>query len=160
MPTPAKQWRKIYTDVPLPSGNQADLRKPDFVALLMTSENGEIPTSLRSMVIESLRSGGKTKTKWQISEDELPALYTMVKTICKAAFVRPRIVETPNYDNDEISMDDIDIATDGMWVFNWGMPSEVGQAGKFLGAPPAGVDAASGVQPVRDSSVPDGGAEQ
>lgn len=114
-PTSGRAWRKAREEgyiITLPSGNVAKLR-PVALDVLITS--GKLPDLLTPIAARTLWTEDSPQ---KIAEQaELAQGYAeLVNVIVPAAFLSPRIVDSPQAD-DEISLDDLDF-TDKVAVFN------------------------------------------
>lgn len=113
--TTGLSWRKPREEgflVTLPSGNTARLR-PVALDVLITS--GKLPDLLTPVAASTLfqeqdvaKIGEQGKVAQQYAE--------LINAVVPAAFLSPRIVESPTED-DEISLDDVDFS-DKVAVFN------------------------------------------
>lgn len=104
--TSGKQWRQHYEEgvlIQLPSGNWARLRPVDFGMII---KYGKLPDSLTPLVIEAF-NGGNPEAKIEVNEaDDLVSYMGLQDSICRCAFVEPKVVDNPTKDN-EISVDHI-----------------------------------------------------
>ncbi len=116
MSSRAKQWKRpVFEDVEFPSGKTANLVRPSMMNV-MTRE-GNIPNSLQQFIF----SGGH-KTMDDNDPETMRALMFLADRLAIAAFSSPRVVtgREPNYDADEMALDDID-DTDKLFLLNWVM---------------------------------------
>ncbi len=114
--TPASQW-KTQTEIhELPSGVIVELKRPSTVDTILS--NGNLPEGLAQVMLEAFTGGN---SQWKVGPAELPALADLINTLCRAAFVNPRIApegKQPDYDNNEIALSDVkDI--DRTWILAW-----------------------------------------
>lgn len=141
-PTTGVEWRKPreqgYLQV-LPSGNRAMLRPITPAALMAIM--GEIPDHLTPIVQEMIFGGirnaqidaliqAMTPTAARDSLSKAAQGVEFANTLCKIAFVEPKVVDQPQADN-EISPDDIELA-DRYFVLTIAMqPLEVLRSFRF-----------------------------
>lgn len=113
----------------LPSGNYARLRPVALDKLLL---GGEIPDILTPLVVKMLMDGADrvgldeflSEKGTENALSQFAEMISLVNLICIAAFVEPKIVTSPQAE-DEISIDDLDMADRGL-VFNLALqPVEV-----------------------------------
>lgn len=120
-------WIRPATErVELPSGNAAMLRKADPAALIMHNAGSDsVPEWLKQQLIDRFNNptGKEKPVTAQITADTLPQYARFIDLVVRAVMVSPRIVDTPNYDADEITLADIEQA-DKLAIFNWAMPRE------------------------------------
>jgi len=108
-----KEWRREREEgllERLPSGKVARLRK---LSLLSLMERGKIPDPLSGLISEMIGGGKKLAVNLDVFQD----FAEILKLVCMAAFVEPRIVEDPQAD-DEIGIEDVGF-NDRLHVFNW-----------------------------------------
>lgn len=156
-PTPAKEWRNLH-NVTLPSGRRVVLRKPDLFRLILKAKDGKIPNGLRSWALNKIMGKATAETWKPETEADVVGYVDMVEYMCEVCFAEPVITENPNYEAGEISVLDID-RDDREYVFKWAAPQGVGAAQAFPEQSTRNVDAASGVQPVREDSITIVGAD-
>lgn len=114
--SPASAWKRKTEIVQLPSGLVAELKKPSVVSLAL--RGGRLPESLSAIVFDSL-NGRKRKDDtdgWQ--PQNMGEVADLMDVICVGAFVNPKIVENPDYEQGQIAIEDVD-EQDKMWVLNW-----------------------------------------
>ena len=115
--TPASQWKRRSERVRLPSGVVAELQRPSTVDTILT--DGNLPDGLAQVMLDAFVTQGNAQ--WKVSAKDLPAVADLVNTLCRAAFVNPRIAPegaAPDYDAGEIALDDVqDI--DRMFILSW-----------------------------------------
>jgi hypothetical protein len=120
-------WQRAKVEnVKLSSGNEAILREVDPAALIMANaDTDSIPEWLTAQVIEEFTNPKKRKGTLKVPLDRksLPVYGKFIELVVKAAMVSPRIVDDPNYDNDEIGMVDVKMR-DRMEIFARVMPGE------------------------------------
>lgn len=120
-PTGGKEWRAPREEgyvKQLPSGNVARLRPVTPDQLLTT---GEVPDILTPLVVRMLFEGADGSELTQLTDpqklvENAGATVVLFNTICRLAFVEPRIVANPQGD-DEISIDDVPLL-DRSFVFS------------------------------------------
>jgi len=115
--TPASQWKRHSERVRLPSGLVAELQRPSTVDTILT--DGNLPDGLAQVMLDAFVTGGNTQ--WKVSAQDLPAVADLVNTLCRAAFVNPRIAPegtAPNYDAGEIALDDV-LDIDRLFILSW-----------------------------------------
>ena len=129
--TPASQWRQGEI-LELPSGNVAEVKRPSAISMML--EDGTIPDSFIGIVSGNINGQPQASEQQGYSREDIKAILDLTVKICRAAFVKPRIVppnQEADYTNDEISIDDVSEA-DRMFVMNWAFGSEVAaNAAKF-----------------------------
>lgn len=118
----AKRWkqnRQIYKDVEFPSGATADLQRVDTQAMI--AEDGSIPDTFYSLAIEQEQAQA-TGQPMSLSGAQAKEFMQMQGYItmqaARKAYVSPRIVDEPNYDNDEIAIEDLTPA-DKQFLWKW-----------------------------------------
>lgn len=112
-----RAFRKTFT-ITLPAcGQEVKVRKPDLLKMALRAKNGQMPSALRQQVFNALN--GRITTKEEVLEavkrgdfdltdknaSEYLSYWDMLVT---EMLVEPRIAEKPDYDNGEISIDDLD----------------------------------------------------
>ena len=105
--TSGQQWRKVREEgelVPLPSGHVVRLRTVGVETLI---RRGRIPQGLLAIVADALMGGAGTLPVPQTVE-EMKDHLEFYESACIEAFVSPRIVETPQAE-DEISIEDVSL---------------------------------------------------
>lgn len=101
--TPAAKWKRTTETVQLPSGNIAELKRPNTISLIMEDDN--IPDQLTNFVLGKI-NGGPDGT---INAENRKPVMQLARLVAKEAFVNPRIVEgEPDYDAGEIAITDVD----------------------------------------------------
>lgn len=101
--TPAAGWKRKTEAVQLPSGNVAELKRPNAISLIMEDDN--IPDQLTNFVLGRI-NGTPDGT---IGVENRKPVMMLARLVAQEAFVNPRIVEgEPDYDNGEISISDVD----------------------------------------------------
>lgn len=125
-PTSGADWRRPRTEgelIELPSGNRARLRAVSLPTLVAA---GNIPDLLTPLVVRMLGQGidattdtlEKALASAEKGEDDAGAaeafrqlrdMNEVFDAVCRAIFVEPRIVETPQAD-DEIAAEDLELA--------------------------------------------------
>lgn len=158
--TPASQWRNRHT-MRLPSGMVGEFRKIDLMSLIMQSSAEEVPNFLRIQVVEQLNNPGKEmgESRWTVTADNLGELNKLITLFVKGSFITPAIVPVANYDANQIEIGDVSME-DRLFLFNWSMPKEVGQAATFLSGSGTDVASASPVQPVRQATLEGAGSPE
>jgi hypothetical protein len=118
----AAAFKKVVT-VTLPSGLQADLRRPDPERIIMQN-SGIMPASLTGELAATLN--GKRSAPKAITAEELPQWYTYIDMMIRAALVWPKIVidRAPDYDAGEIAQEDLE-PQDRAYIYQWAMPQGV-----------------------------------
>lgn len=91
------QEREAGQILELSSGNTVRVARPSVSKLIKT---GQLPSELANAAIK-VQSGGNTST------DDLNKFMQYQERLVKLALLSPKISDTPNYDNDEISLDDL-----------------------------------------------------
>lgn len=161
--TPASQWGRKTQITRLPSGVVAELRKPDILSLMLR-EGHSLPKALTQQFLSGL-SGGKQNGQTNNFADSLAddpksleAIANLMDILCRAAFANPCIVDNPNYDAGQISIDDVE-ATDKMWVMTWAMEGmgQVAQVENFLPGKSGSVEASPESSQIRDTAESDSG---
>jgi hypothetical protein len=94
------QTRKDGELITLSSGHVLRIARPSINGLMKT---GQLPTELSNAAIKMQQSDGNKP----ISADEMKKYVEYNERIISLSVVSPRIVDNPNYDNDEISIDDL-----------------------------------------------------
>lgn len=119
----AAAFKRIETHT-LPSGLEADLRRPDAERIVMENA-GKLPQPLVARIVAQL-NGKPIKDAVEISAKDLPQWYTYIDMMVRAALVWPKIVteRAPDYDAGEIAQDDLD-PLDRAWIYQWAMPQGV-----------------------------------
>lgn len=108
--SPPNEWRRrAVMQVTLPNGLNVELRRPNMQALVLNAKKGDVPHGLRNQIILQLQGGNPDEIpEWKPGEreEELPELDNFMRTVVKAAFVNPVIVDAP----DESASDPYQIA--------------------------------------------------
>lgn len=113
--TPASAWKRKTEVVQLPSGAVAELKKPSVISLAL--RGGRLPESLSAIVFDSLN--GRKRQDTENWKPENPGeIADLMDVICTGAFVNPAIVEQPDYEAGQISIEDVQ-EEDKLWVLNW-----------------------------------------
>lgn len=125
MTTPTRSaaaFKKVVT-VTLPSGLEADLRRPDPERILMEN-SGIMPASLTGELAATLN--GKRLAPKAITVEELPQWYVYIDMMIRAALVWPKIVtdRAPDYEAGEIAQEDLE-PQDRAYIYQWSMPQGV-----------------------------------
>jgi hypothetical protein len=166
-PTAGSAWRQPRTEgyvKQLPSGNVARLRPVSPDQLLTT---GEVPDILTPLVVRMLFEGADGSELSQLSDpsavvQNAGATVQLFNTICRLAFVEPRIVADPQGD-DEISINDVPLLDRGFVFQLVTQPAEVlrdfmfPESGTVAAVPDGEGDGEPTVGP-DDDSGPVGGA--
>jgi hypothetical protein len=133
-PTSGKAWREareVGYVKQLPSGMWARLRHVTPDQLLRM--NGEIPNRISPLVVELVFQGADESKLNQITSgakegadptDWATTTLDLINSICKIAFVEPRIVDDPQND-DEVAIEDIDLSDRGFVFQLCIQPAEV-----------------------------------
>lgn len=102
-PTSASEFRKTSQErkegqlVTLESGHTLRIARPSVNNLVKT---GQLPAELANAAIK-VQSGGS------LTDHDMRKYVEYNERIVKLSVVSPKVVDTPNYDNDEISLDDL-----------------------------------------------------
>jgi hypothetical protein len=107
-----RRAREEGVEVELPSGMFARIRPVSFTALL---SYGNVPEMLTPIIREA--AAGKLNADGVADADAVTRTFELANAVCRYAFVYPRIVNTPEED-DEISIEDVDL-DDRMEVMNF-----------------------------------------
>jgi hypothetical protein len=102
--------REGGVEITLPSGMMARLRAVGLDAFLLT---GQIPDALTPAILEAVEGGSADLPAMESLSAARDYLH-LLNAVCAAAFVSPRVVESPQAD-DEIALDDIDFE-DKVWL--------------------------------------------
>lgn len=154
MITSANQW-VVTEEIDLPSGKTARLRKPNMLALAASTHGA--PDLLTQTMIDKIN--GKPAKKVEITAENFPTLLDSMRRVTKAAFVEPRIEDTPDYDNGVIAINDVDEG-DLVCVFLWAQGMEMEQARSYLRQSVERLGAAPAEQDVpAEALVSDGDSE-
>ncbi len=123
--TSGKAWRARTEEVQLPSGNVAELRKPDVLALVM--RNGGIPDVLTAQVMGGLVDENAKPPEF--GAKELGQLLEMLNVVTRACFVNPRIVDKAEAElaDDELRIEHVSME-DKQFVFAWAIGGGDGSA--------------------------------
>lgn len=92
------QARKDGQLITLSSGHTLRIARPSVNNLV---KSGQLPSELANAAIK-MQSGGT------INDTDMKRYVEYNERIVKLSVVSPKIVDEPNYDNDEISVDDLD----------------------------------------------------
>jgi hypothetical protein len=150
--TPATQWKRQTEIVLLPSGVTAELQRPSTIDTILT--DGNLPDGLAQVMIAGLITG--EEAEMTIKGSDLPAIADLVKTLCRAAFVSPKIVDEstePNYDKNEIALADVK-DVDRMFILAWvtNAGGKAKAAGKFRDKQARNVSALPNGKDVREKT--------
>ena len=157
----AQQFQQAIEEHTLPvRGMVVTLRRPDISALIMEHPDGDVPSALTSQLLDSLKPvkrGRNSKNGargWDIQIEELPQVSRFVNLLVRAALISPRVVDEPDYDADEISIDDL-IAEEKEYIFAFAFPQarEVAASARFPGEQMASVDAVADGEGIPDEAV-------
>jgi hypothetical protein len=103
--TPASAWRKELETVEMPSGNIAQLRRLNMLAMIRKGDN--VPNFLATKVMENLQGQRKTKAAAAAdtfsASDAIEAVFWLAKNV----FAYPRLVEGEPQADDEVCIDHI-----------------------------------------------------
>lgn len=119
--TPASEWkRKVYEET-LPSGRNVRLQKPQTVSLAL--RNGRLPESMSAIIKDAMSPAMKgAQANPPPNEGELAIqnseIMDLLDLICVGSFVEPVIVENPDYEQNQIAIEDV-LESDKWWVLNW-----------------------------------------
>lgn len=161
-------WRAKAHKVRLPSGLEAEMRKPDMLELML--EDGNVPDSLldaamtgnqqSAFVMEGeshMRDSGNDGSLISMMRDKEQArlLVELRNRAVLAAMVAPRVVLADADYEETVLLSDIEFQ-DKMFIMSWAMgggDQQFAQAQTFL-APVqvAGVDAAQGSEGIRNQT--------
>jgi hypothetical protein len=115
-----KRNRQIHEDVEFPSGAVADLQPVDTQNMI--AEDGSIPDTFYATTIEmdqAKEMGNPLSMTGAQAKEFMEMQAYVTRQAAKRAFVSPRIVDgDPNYDNDEISFQDLPPA-DKQFLWKW-----------------------------------------
>lgn len=121
-----REGREKGTVLPFPSGHNYRVRIPGADGLL---KRGNLPNPLLRFVVDAFYQG-VTEEKYQAflspqeSGDSARELIESLRAVCEAMFMEPRVVETPEAD-DELTAADLPLM-DRMWAFRLAFaPAEV-----------------------------------
>lgn len=155
----ATQFRDAIEEHTLPvRGMEVTLRRPDIAALIMEHPDGDVPSALTAQLLDSLKPpkrgrNGKNGAEqgWDIGAEDLPSVSRFINLLVRAALVSPRIADEPDYEDDEIALEDL-IAEEKTYIFQFAFPQarQVAAAATFPEEQVAGVDAVAdgeGIQP-------------
>lgn len=121
----AQTWKRQTMVVDFPSGAQAEMTRPDALSLM--SEDGAIPDMFFAAMNDA-QSGKNPMEGLDASETRafLKTIMYLAEQLALRHFVNPRIVENPDYENGEISIDDVKAMSmeDKQFLTNWAMNSE------------------------------------
>ncbi len=114
--TPGRAWRQPREEGyvgRLPSGNVARLRPVDLPTLLASGQIPDILTPLAAaMMFEGPEAVGKQPGDPVKLKQQTVQMIEFYNAVCRASFVEPRIVESPQAD-DEIAIEDISLEDRG-----------------------------------------------
>jgi len=117
----AHQWKKKTEELTFPSGNVALVKKPSLFAIM--NQDGNIPNSFYVAMFSVDQKSGLVDMSGMSDEQKIEYVKTMMymaDKVAREAFVSPSIADHPDYDNDEITLDDID-DQDKEHLLNWVM---------------------------------------
>lgn len=108
----------------LPSGLEADLRRPDAERIVMENA-GKLPQPLVQRIVSQL-NGKPMAGNVEVTAKDLPQWYAYIDLMVRAALVWPKIVteREPDYEAGEIAQGDLD-PVDRAWIYQWAMPQGV-----------------------------------
>jgi hypothetical protein len=153
--SPATDWKPKLEPLDLPSGKTIEVRQFDVLGMILSNKDGEVPDFITSQVASDISGKGKKKTPaLTMAGKDFPQLVKFVNQICRTVMVNPRICkgEEPNYEDGEISIDDMEVM-DRMYIFETLMPHEEQfGAGKFRQKPGETVAIAHKVENVQPDS--------
>jgi hypothetical protein len=128
-----KQNSEIFKDVEFPSGCIADLKRLNTTQMI--TDDGSIPDAM----YEAMMGGNQAQDEKAIMRQLKEAGVSLREFVQKSTslsenaavkvFVSPRIVENPNYNNDEIALSDL---TDADKAFLWQWLTQGGEPGDAL----------------------------
>lgn len=105
----AHKWKKKAETVVFPSGLDAEIKNPDLFALM--DADGNIPNSFYASMMTVDGKGQMDASA--MSEDEkvvyFKTMMYLADKVAIKAFVSPKIVDEPDYDNDEIHLSDVEL---------------------------------------------------
>lgn len=135
MPKSAAAFKRRVS-LTLPSGLEVEVRKVSPKNLILNSPKGTIPEFLTEIVLSGME--GNSVSPAQLMENMPPdkkleaaaALNVFGVMILKSMLVWPVISDTPDYENGEIALDDLDDA-DQEFLTVWGMPKDAQAAETF-----------------------------
>lgn len=156
----AKQWRKNRVrEITFPSGGIAEVRTVSVTSMIMN--DGSIPDTLYEFMLDGVGQNGSANLASLNgnSRETLQSMVDLQNQVARDAFVSPRIVDEPDYDNDEIHIDDVSDADKGFllgWLMGGGDPADA--LARFLeGQQAGGMGSAQGMPGVLPASKPDDG---
>lgn len=115
-------WKPQTQFVTFPSGQRARVKRIDVVSLIL--DGGNVPDN----VIGFMLNGGNPT---EMTGADASALLKAMNQALRATFISPAIVDEPDYENDQISIFDVELA-DKMWYWQWLMTgTEVGNVARF-----------------------------
>lgn len=153
--TPFAEWADDSEDVQLPSGKVVKLRRPDIIELI--GEDGEAPDVLGTLVLSSISGKGAGV---EIDDlDKLRQVMQSVNTVCKAAFVYPKL-----WDDDVVEEPYIPVGrvpfNDRSFVFAWVLGVKYQAAQSFRPQPAGDMGTVPAVQNVRPQTKRRNGAKR
>jgi hypothetical protein len=101
-------------EVTLPSGDTVVLRGVGFDTLLLTDR---VPDFLTPLVVNAVNGSQVPLPSVEEDVEKTKEMAQFINLVCELAFVSPRIVPTPQAE-DEISMDDLDMIDKRFVFFN------------------------------------------
>jgi hypothetical protein len=107
--------------IDIPFGNTALVKKPSLFAIM--NEDGNIPNSFYVAMFSADQKTGQINMNTMSDDQKIEYIKTMMymaDKVARESFVSPSISENPDYDNDEIALDDID-DRDKEHLLNWVM---------------------------------------
>jgi hypothetical protein len=160
-----RAFRKTFT-VMLPVCQQeVKVRKPDLLKLALRAKNGQMPSAMRQQVFDGL-NGKITSVEqvkeaikrgdFELNESNAESYLAYVDMLVTDMLIEPRIAVNPDYDNGEISIDDLDTA-DKQYLANWSQSPEEVQALQdllsFRDEQSGNVELASDVQDLQPATI-------
>jgi hypothetical protein len=125
-PNFASAWKKQTMVVEFPSGNRAEVARPDAMSFL--AESGDIPDDFLTILMASSREESDAATSALTPNRKLEYAKFMVaasERLISTYFVNPVVVSgnAPNYENGEISHEDVKAmdSQDKQFFLNFGM---------------------------------------
>lgn len=143
----------------LTNGEMVEVRKPDLQKLALNAKDGEIPSFLRSQIINALNGIAapvdEKQVDLQINIDNAHEYVAFLEMVTRAALVWPVIKVDPtdaDYDNGFIAIGDLTLA-DLLQVATWAMPKESQAVSSFRGEQSAIMETASDLQGIQPATV-------
>ncbi len=117
--TSATEWRRIKEEgqtVELPSGNVVQLRPVSMEALYAS---GAIVDGLTPIVASIISTGGfSSGNEPEAILDAAKKMIELKRILCTACMLSPKIVDEPDYDNNEIAYFDLS-SEDSEFIMSW-----------------------------------------